>query len=184
MARALALGMLLCAAGLLVFARFAAGPDEAPTSVRSAPRAAASDAPAPPPQTGAPGDPDALAASFRQEVLRELEQSQRQEDRKVMAGMLLGSTDPDRFAQLDQVDWAYVEDVFAGRISGIPDERKAGISLQQMDRIGDIPYVQQLRAEKRFDELADLGFDGETVPWPLCMRTASCRLDRKSSPPL
>jgi hypothetical protein len=61
--------------------------------------------------------------------------------------------------------------------------RKLGISLQELDELGDIPYVEQLREEKRFDELSELGFENETVPWPACLRTGTCRLDAKSSPP-
>lgn len=87
-----------------------------------------------------------------------------------------------RFADRD-VDWDYVADVFEGRISGIPSERRAGLTLKEMDELGSIPVVEELRAEKRYDELRDLGFDRETVPWPACTRTGNCRRDRVSSPP-
>ena len=52
-----------------------------------------------------------------------------------------------------------------------------------MDELGDIPYVEQLRQEKRFDELRELGFENETLPWPVCIRTGTCGLDERSSPP-
>jgi len=84
--------------------------------------------------------------------------------------------------EVDRIDWAYLRGVFSGRISGIPDERKAGISLQQMDALGDIPAIETLREQERFEELRDLGFENETIPWPVCLRTGSCRRDPASSP--
>jgi len=82
----------------------------------------------------------------------------------------------------ERVDWEYLRGVFSGRISGIPDERKAGISLQQMDALGDIPAIEALRQQERFEELRDLGFENETIPWPVCLRTGTCRRDPASSP--
>lgn len=81
------------------------------------------------------------------------------------------------------VDWTYVADVLSGRVSGIPSETLAGLTLPEMDELGDIPYVEQLRQEKRFDELRELGFENETIPWPVCIRTGTCGLDARSSPP-
>jgi len=83
---------------------------------------------------------------------------------------------------VERIDWEYLRGVFSGRISGIPDERKAGISLQQMDALGDIPAIESLREQERFEELRDLGFENETIPWPVCLRTGSCRRDPASSP--
>jgi hypothetical protein len=90
----------------------------------------------------------------------------------------------ERFAGRD-VDWAYLEDVFSGRVSGIPNERRAGLTLQEIDELGEIPYVEQLREEGRGEELAELGFDEAELPpaWPACLRTATCRRDGRSSPP-
>jgi len=82
-----------------------------------------------------------------------------------------------------QINWSYLQDVFEGRISGIPNETKAGISLQEIDEMGDIPYIEQLRQERRYEELRDLGFEDETTPWPACLRKGTCRLDSASSPP-
>jgi hypothetical protein len=134
--------------------------DDREASDSQAPRAPK----APPPPTE---DPEQLAAWFERQVEGELLRQK--------AG---AAVEPGR-----PVDWAYLADVFAGRISGIPNERLAGVSLQEMDRLGQVPYVEQLRQEKRFDELRDLGFENETIPWPACLRTATCRIDRASSPP-
>jgi hypothetical protein len=113
-----------------------------------------------------------LAEWFQEQVLEELARSG-----------AVPQPVPSRSAPDAAVDWDYVEAVFDGRVSGIPDERKAGLSLQELDALGDIPYVEQLRDEKRFEELRELGFEDETVPWPNCLRTGTCRLDRASSPP-
>jgi hypothetical protein len=86
-------------------------------------------------------------------------------------------------SERSDIDWAYLEDVFDGQVFGIPNERRAGISLQEIDELGDIPYIEQLRAERRYEELLDLGFEEGTAPWPVCLRTASCRRDPASSPP-
>jgi hypothetical protein len=111
-----------------------------------------------------PGDPQALASWFESEVLRELE---------ARSG---GGADPQRVAVAlgwgegagapGSIDWAYLRDVYAGRISGIPDERRAGISLQQMDQLGDVPYVEALRADGRLDELRELGFEPTVIEAP------------------
>jgi hypothetical protein len=143
-------------------------------SVAASRNEAAHSALAPETSAAAPtGDPEAVSGWFRQRVMQELERSTPQERRAGSSGS----------AAAERVDLAYVTDVFEGRVSGIPDERKAGISLQEMDELGDIPYVEQLRKEKRFDELSELGFLNETVPWPACLRTGTCRLDARSSPP-
>ena len=83
---------------------------------------------------------------------------------------------------LAQVDWHYLEGVFQGRISGVPNPIRVGLDLQEIDQLGDIPYVEKLRWEERFEELRDLGFENETVPWPACIRIGACRKDRRSSP--
>lgn len=116
-------------------------------------------------------DAEALAVWFRSEVLRGLAKPG-----EAAAG-------PTRRSAGVEVDWSYVDDVLSGRVSGIPSERRAGLSLQELDAIGEIPYVERLRKEKRFDELRELGFENETIAWPVCLRTATCRLDRASSPP-
>lgn len=125
-------------------------------------------------------DPEALASWFREEVLRGLERPPAAGPSPEPAPPVLPSgprrNDP-------SVNWAYVRDVLAGRVSGIPDERQAGLSLQEMDQIGDIPYVEKLRSEQRYDELRALGFENENAPWPACLRSATCRRDRASSPP-
>ncbi len=90
--------------------------------------------------------------------------------------------------RLAAVDWDYVDDVFQGRISGIPSEHRAGLTLPELDRLGEIPYVEQLREEGRADELRELGLgngsDARTpsVPWPECVRLGVCRRDALSSP--
>ncbi len=133
--------------------------------------------------TGPPvADPEALAAWFEARVLAELA------DAPVDGGPIPLPGTPGgpihaRLAADPRVNWAYVDDVFSGRVSGIPSETKAGISLPELDELGDIPYVEQLRREQRFEELRELGFVNETVPWPACIRTGSCRRDRASSPP-
>lgn len=123
-------------------------------------------------------DPEALSEWFEARVLQGLAADADPDAAREAAG-LRASLGRDDWG----VDWQYVRDVFAGRISGIPDERKAGISLQELDRIGDVPYLEQLRQEKRFDELQELGFENENAPWPSCLRSATCRRDRSSSPP-
>jgi hypothetical protein len=88
--------------------------------------------------------------------------------------------DPERYAS---ANWDYLNDVFDGRVSGIPSEAKAGVSLPDIDALGEVPILEQLREEERFDELADLGLDPGTVAWPVCLRTGTCRRDGNSSPP-
>ncbi len=119
-------------------------------------------------------DPETAAESFRMQVLKALEGPLESTSASARTFHSAGGRN---------VDWAYVEDVFVGRISGIPDERRAGLSLQELDEVGAIPYVEQLRKEKRFEELRELGFENETISWPGCLRTGTCRLDRASSPP-
>lgn len=150
---------------------------------------------------------EALAASFQDQVMLHLDGgeavSQHTDQRRAVADEDLSSRRPFRIARAratglgghgragsevserreQEVNWFYLQDVFQGRISGIPNERKAGVSLQVMDELGDIPYVEELRREKRYEELRDLGFENETVPWPDCLRKAACRLDSASSPP-
>lgn len=146
-----------------VAASVAASPDEGRPSAL-APEASA---------TAPTRDPELVSTWFEQRVMQELERS---------AARARGAASNPSAAS-ERVNWAYVTDVFEGRVSGIPDERRSGISLQEMDDLGDIPYVEQLRKEKRFDELSELGFLNETVPWPACLRTGTCRLDARSSPP-
>lgn len=152
-------------------------------------RAAQSDATPPPGD-----DPDALAAWFRDQVMQAYERdeagaghggtrSSTATRRPVRIARAQPSAQGGALADGHRIDWAYLEDVFSGRVSGIPDERRAGISLQEMDRIGGVPYVEELRQEKRYDELRDLGFENETTPWPMCIRLGVCRRDRASSPP-
>ncbi len=43
------------------------------------------------------------------------------------------------------VDWDYLDAVYAGRISGIPNERKAGVPLREIDALGEVPYFEELR---------------------------------------
>lgn len=152
-------------------------------------------------------DPEVLAAWFQQEVTGYLERGKGSRRTRGAQGTAAaadadrvgyvelanaGETRTDRAEltfvhprELDgrEVDWDYVQDVFAGRVTGIPNESKAGLSLQEMDKLGDIPYVETLREEGRYEELRDLGFDRETTPWPACLRKGRCRLDRISSPP-
>jgi hypothetical protein len=168
-------------------------------AVPAAPRPAEG-APAAPPES-----PEALAAWFREEVMGELERGSTvgpgARRRAAASGSRVrsavrpasaaaspprdsaGASSDDSGQSGPDIDWAYLRDVFAGRISGIPNETRAGISLQEMDELGDIPYIEQLRQEERYEELRDLGFENETVPWPDCLRTATCRRDRASSPP-
>jgi hypothetical protein len=151
-------------------------------------------------------DPEMLAAWFEGQVMRYLEDQERAPapgDARRAAWSEEEAAAPIRIASArgpgapeaggagwnpwegsdHNVNWAYVDDVFEGRISGIPNETKAGISLQEMDELGDIPYLEQLRRERRYEELRDLGFENETVPWPACLRTKTCRRDSGSSPP-
>jgi hypothetical protein len=151
-----------------------------------------------------PDDPKALAVWFQEGVMRHLEprgSSVGPGGTHRTSSIDPGIRDPIRIAsarvphradaerverrlsERGDVDWAYLQDVFDGRVSGIPNERRAGISLQEIAEVGDIPYVEQLREEGRFDELYDLGFENETIPWPACLRTATCRRDPNSSPP-
>jgi hypothetical protein len=95
------------------------------------------------PATAPPQDPEALASWFESQVRREL-------GARAHEG----------------IDQAYLRDVFAGRVSGIPDERRAGLTLQEMDALGDIPYVEALRNEGRLDELRELGFEPTVIEAP------------------
>lgn len=76
---------------------------------------------------------------------------------------------PARRAEIEgsarRADWEYLEDVFAGRVSGIPNERKAGISLQEMARLGPVPHVDALREQGDLEALRDLGFEPAVVSW-------------------
>lgn len=82
---------------------------------------------------------------------------------------------------LAAVDWDYVGAVFSGRISGIPNETKAGLPLSDLERLGDVPALEELRAEGDHATLIALGVE-ESVPWPACLRTGTCRRDPVSSP--
>jgi len=62
------------------------------------------------------------------------------------------------------VDWGYLHEVFTGRVSGIPNERRAGISLAEMVEIGQVPYVEALRRAGDLDALRDLGLGPEPSP--------------------
>jgi hypothetical protein len=118
-------------------------------------------------------DPQALGAWFQAEVMRELERStapdarppvangspRRQDTRETrMIASLMGS------GRIERVDWPYLEEVFDGRVRGIPNERRAGLTLQEMDDLGEVPYLEQLREEGRFDEVAELGVEQEPAP--------------------
>jgi hypothetical protein len=168
-------------------------------ATQTAPRPARSAAAAP------TDEPEALAAWFQEEVMRELESGSSAgpwaRGRTALSGpavrrtVRLASARVARPADAENaglnrsggsdrhIDWAYLQGVFDGRISGIPNEAKAGVSLQEIDELGDIPYIEQLREDGRYEELRELGFENETVPWPSCLRTATCRRDRASSPP-
>jgi hypothetical protein len=161
------------------------------------------------PSAGAPApmadDPQSLEARFREEVLRELERGSTAapgagyraapSPSQLRASVRVAAAETARPADTQggewsssggrdrDIDWVYLRDVFEGRVSGIPNETRAGLSLQEIDELGDIPYVEQLREEERYEELRELGFENETVPWPACLRTATCRRDRVSSPP-
>jgi hypothetical protein len=150
---------------------------------------------------------EALAAWFQDQVMLHLERgeaaSQPGDLRRAAAGgdivsphpfqvasaRAAGPSDEERAGSVAsersrrQINWSYLEDVFEGRISGIPNETKAGINLQEIDELGDIPYIEQLREEGRYEELRELGFENETTPWPACLRKGACRLDSASSPP-
>lgn len=106
-------------------------------------------APAVPP----PEDPRALASWFESEVLREL--GERDEPQRIAARIAWAGP----AGAADGIDWDYVRAVFRGRVPGIPDERRAGISLKEMDQLGDIPYVEALRSQGQIDELRELGFE-------------------------
>jgi hypothetical protein len=151
-----------------------------------------------------PDDPEALAVWFQEGVMQHLEPGGSSfgpggthRDTSVVSGIrapirIASAQVPHRAdaerveggpSERSDIDWAYLEDVFDGQVFGIPNERRAGISLQEIDELGDIPYIEQLRAERRYEELLDLGFEEGTAPWPQCLRTASCRRDPASSPP-
>jgi hypothetical protein len=172
----------------------------APTATRREQRPA--EATRPPPTD----DPEALAAWFEDQVMRHLEGNGTTTRAEDVHPATLGDlrnrppirvatawpappasverAGPDPSERRDRdVNWAYLQDVFEGRVSGIPNEAKAGISLQEIDELGKIPYIEQLREEERYQELRDLGFENETLPWPACLRTATCRRDHASSPP-
>jgi len=79
-------------------------------------------------------------------------------DRDVAIESLIAS------GEIGSVDWEYLEDVFAGRVQGIPNERRAGIRLPVMDALGTIPHVEKLRREGRVAELARLGLGPVRTP--------------------
>jgi hypothetical protein len=122
------------------------------------------------------GDPELLGAWFQAEVMRELERSAASEGRGSFAGNTTEhqNTPESRIiasliesGRSEWVDWRYLQDVFDGRVRGIPNERRAGLSLQEMDDLGEVPYLEQLREEGRFDEVAELGIEQEPAP-PNC----------------
>lgn len=84
-------------------------------------------------------------------------------------------------ARRDAVDWDYVAAVLAGRVSGIPDEQRAGLSLQELDALGDVPFVEELRQRGDRGELVRLGL-AESHGWPACVRPGTCRTDPASWP--
>ena len=91
---------------------------------------------------------------------------------------------PPDLAARSGIDWDYLCDIFAGRVTGIPNESRAGLTLPEIDQLGEIPYVEELRADpERTRELRELGFEDETPGWPECMRMGRCRRDPESSPP-
>jgi hypothetical protein len=125
-------------------------------------------------ETGTPvEDPDALAARFRTEVMRELERTTASEGHGPVAGDAIGRQDTRESrvvaslvesGRSDGIDWSYLQDVFDGRVRGIPNERRAGLSLQEMDDLGEVPYLEELREEGRFDEVAELDVEEEPAP--------------------
>jgi len=121
-------------------------------------------------------------ARFRERVLAELRRLEPEPEPEAGAPASRLASAEIGPEERGRIDWQYLRDVFSGRISGIPDERKAGISLQQMDALGEIPAIQALREQERFEELRALGFENETIPWPVCLRTGTCRRDPASSP--
>jgi hypothetical protein len=170
----------------------AGGAVEARASVRATAAPRASEPPA-------REDPEALSAWFEAQLRSELAHgaSARRSPptawpaadaapvRRVSAGAgPAGRRAPPPGIDPARVDWAYLDAVFAGRVSGIPSETRAGLSLREMDRLGSIPYVETLRAEGRLDELRTLGFEDEPamVPWPVCQRTGNCRRDDDGDP--
>lgn len=72
----------------------------------------------------------------------------------------------DRDDAFRRADWEYLNDVYAGRVTGIPNERKAGVTVFEMAALGNVPYVDQLRAEGDLEALRDLGFTPEPAPPP------------------
>jgi hypothetical protein len=113
-------------------------------------------------------------------VLRELEARSGggTDPKRMSAGLGWG----ERARAPDGVDWTYLHDVFQGRVSGIPDQRRAGISLQQMDELGDIPYVEALRSEGRLAELRDLGFEPTVIEAPAAGEEARFPLNPRLEP--
>jgi hypothetical protein len=118
-------------------------------------------------------DPELLAAWFQAEVMRELERSSASEGRAPVGVDAVGHQDTRETRLLasliesgrsERVDWGYLEDVFDGRVRGIPNERRAGLTLQEMDELGEVPYLEELREEGRFDEVAELGVEQEPAP--------------------
>jgi hypothetical protein len=191
-------------------AEVAAGADAARPAGAASMRSPGAPPTAPRPATRAPAppteDPEALTTWFQEQVERHLELgevSARTGDQRlsVLANPEAGrpiriasvgasqpadgenaGSDPSRRSGR-HVDWEYLQGVFEGRISGIPNEAKAGLTLQEIDELGEIPYVEELRREGRYEELRDLGFENETTPWPACIRKGTCRRDGASSPP-
>jgi hypothetical protein len=174
-------------------------PPSSPAAVAPISQRPAGGGAAPPPE-----DPEALAAWFQERVMRHLDPSDSsvgpgdshraspvgsgiRAPVRIASAQVPHRADAERLERgsSDQgdIDWEYLQDVFDGRVSGIPNERRAGISLQEIDELGDIPYVEQLREERRYEDLLDLGFEEGTVPWPECLRSAGCRRDPGSSAP-
>lgn len=87
------------------------------------------------------------------------------------------------------IDWEYLEDVYRGRVSGIPNERRAGLPLVEMVRLGDVPFVEALRVANDVQGLRDLDLDEAAIEgpprptvWPGCLRTATCRPETDRTP--
>jgi len=129
-----------------------------------------------------PQDPEALASWFQDAVLREFPAPQDEgrawPARANRSARRDNSSARERAAAVDpdlarRANWTYLEDVFAGRVSGIPNERKAGISLAEMTRLGDVPHVQTLRREGRLEELNDLGLGPSAALEPEAPGTAA-----------
>lgn len=114
------------------------------------------------------------AQRFQDEVLRELAARSRAasetvpprtRDRTPATPQTVEATTDPALAELrSRANPAYLKDVFEGRVSGIPNERKAGISIREMTQLGNVPYVEQLRREGRIAELEELGVGPRPAP--------------------